>query len=253
MKSSTDIHWNTRAQTVENDLDVNTMDVFQRDYEYDLICPYITTEMDALEIGCGNGYSTSVFRKFARHVDAFDYAEDMIKRAKKVFNETNNTFFNDNILAPKNINKKYDLVLCIRVLCNLRNIDEQRLALKNLLPLMKDEGNLVLFEGFRDGFSELDIVREKIQLPKLQPAKINFYSFLKDLLPIIKENFSIQQEIHMGAYDYLTRIVYPYLVGHENIQRNTNYHEKAYSLARAYDPDSFKHLSRMRGFVLKKI
>jgi SAM-dependent methyltransferase len=252
MKSTTDIHWNTRAQTVKNDLEVNIMDIFQRNLEYDAICPFITPKMDILEIGCGNGYSTSVFRKLAKHVDSFDYSEEMIQRARKTFKETNNRFFVDNVLTPKHIDKKYDMVICVRVLINLRNLEEQRLALKNITNFIKDNGLCILVEGYKDGFEELNIIRNKVKLPKIKPAKINFYSSLKDLMPLIKRNFGITHEIHLGSYDYLTRFVYPCLVGQENVTHNTNYHEKAYSLARAYNPGSFKNLSRIRGFVLKK-
>lgn len=252
MKSSTDIHWNNRARTIEKDLEVNIMDVFQRNLEYDAICSYITPKMEILEVGCGNGYSTSIFRKLAKHVDAFDYSEDMIQRAKRAFKETNNRFFVDNVLAPKYINKKYDLVLCIRVLINLSNLDEQQLAIRNLTPFIKNGGLVIFLEGFKDGFLELNLIRDKVKLPKIEPAKINFYSSVGDLIPLLKDNFSIEQEIHLGSYDYLTRFVYPYLVGQENVKHNTNFHEKAYSLARVYNPDSFKHLSRVRGFVLKK-
>ncbi|MBI3411322.1 MAG: hypothetical protein HY040_23555 [Planctomycetes bacterium] len=57
-KTKTDHHWNTRAKTIENDIEVNIMDVFQREFEYDYVCKYLKPEMRILEVGCGNGFST---------------------------------------------------------------------------------------------------------------------------------------------------------------------------------------------------
>ena len=63
MKTQTDIHWNDRAESVERDIEVNIMDIFQRELEYDAICTYLTPEMRVLEVGCGNGFSTRRFRE----------------------------------------------------------------------------------------------------------------------------------------------------------------------------------------------
>jgi hypothetical protein len=49
MKSSTDLHWNERAARIENDIEVNIMDIFQRELEYDYVCRYLTKEMKVLE------------------------------------------------------------------------------------------------------------------------------------------------------------------------------------------------------------
>jgi predicted TPR repeat methyltransferase len=96
MKSSTDQHWNDRAASMENDIEVNIMDIFQRELEYDYVCRYLTSAMTVLEVGCGNGFSTNRFRGLVKHIDAFDYSENMIERARAKFGETNNRFIQDN-------------------------------------------------------------------------------------------------------------------------------------------------------------
>ena len=58
MKTNTDHHWNDRAASVENDEEVNIMDIFQRELEYDYVCKYLGPTMRVLEVGCGNGFST---------------------------------------------------------------------------------------------------------------------------------------------------------------------------------------------------
>lgn len=251
-KSDTDRYWNERAESVANDVEVNIMDIFQRDLEYDFVCKHLRKEMEVLETGCGNGFSTARFRDLARHVDAFDYSEEMIKRARSRVGERNNRFIHDDVLAPKVIQGTYDAVICIRVLINLRSLDEQERALSNLIRCTKINGLLILVEGFKDGFQSLDKLRSMVDLPVLEPARINFYSWESDILPRLEGVFSIEERFHLGAYDYLTRVLYPLVVGAGNAKHNTVFSEKCASLARAFNPDAFASFSRIRGFVCRR-
>ena len=252
MKSSTDLHWNERAARIENDTEINIMDIFQRELEYDYVCRYLTKEMTVLEVGCGNGFSTNRFRDLVKHVDAFDYAENMIERARQSFGETNNRFIHDNVLDPKHLASGYDTIICVRVLINLRDLSEQRKALTNLSRMGRRGGRLILVEGFTEGFDSLTRLRQQIGLPPVEPAKINFYSAVDDLLPHVQPDFEIEETFHLGAYDYLTRVLYPLIVGPENAKHNSVFSEKCQQLARAFNPDCFAELSRVRGFVLRK-
>jgi SAM-dependent methyltransferase len=251
-KRKTDVHWNERAAAVENDIEVNIKDIFQRDLEFDHILRRLTREMTVLEVGCGNGFSTNLFRERVKHIDAFDCSENMIKRARAAYGETNNRFIIDNILNPQRLDGQYDAVICIRVLINLQSVVEQHLAIQNLAQFVKFKGILILAEGFREGFEALTDLRLKIGLPAIEPAKINFYSSLKDLLPLIEQYFAIENTFHLGAYDYLTRVLYPLLVGNENVKHNTIFSERSALLAKEYNPDCFENLSRMRGYILRK-
>lgn len=251
-KSKTDLHWNKRATNIGQDIDVNTMDIFQRNLELYYISQYLKPHMHILEVGCGNGYSTSVFSSLAQHVDAFDYSEDMIKRAKSKYKEQNNRFFHDNVLSPQHIHKVYDTIICVRVLVNLQNLEEQRLAIKNLLPLIRPKGLLILVEGFKEGFVALDKLRGEVGLSPLKPAKINFYSSLNDILPKLEGQFILESKFHLGMYDYLTRIFYPLITGANNVKHNTVFSERSCQLAQRFNPDNFEQFSRVRGFVFRK-
>ena len=251
-KSTTDLHWNDRAASVANDVEVNLMDIFQREIEYDYVCRYLEPNSRILEVGCGNGFSTERFRALVEHVDAFDYAENMVERARTAFGETNNRFIHDNVLDPQHLEAEYDTVVCVRVLINLQDFEQQRLAVRNMAGLTREGGRLILAEGFTDGFDGLNGLREKVGLPPLTPASINFYSSLAELQEVLDEWFELEETFHLGAYDYLTRVMYPLQVGAENATHNTNFSERCSELARAFNPDCFEPLSRMRGLVLRR-
>jgi ubiquinone/menaquinone biosynthesis C-methylase UbiE len=252
VKSSTDLHWNQRAQSVARDVEVNIMDIFQRELEYEYICKHLTPQMNILEIGCGNGFSTERFRAIAKHVDAFDYAESMIDRAKERVGEKNNRFFTDNVLAPQNVSAQYDAVICVRVLINLRNLEEQHLALTNMSRWVKPGGLLILAEGYTEGFEALSKQREKLGMPPVVPAAINRYYPKEQVVSVIGPDFKLTEEFHLGAYDYLTRVVYPQIVGPTEAKPNTNFSEKCAELARAFNPECYRDFSRIRGHVWRK-
>lgn len=252
MKTRTDVHWNERAKSVEADVEVNIMDIFQRELEYDAICGYLSPEMRVLEVGCGNGFSTRRFRDLVSHVDAFDYAESMVERARATVGEENNRFFEDNVLAPKAFEGPYDTVICVRVLINLADLAEQKLAIRNMSAATRPGGLLILAEGFTDGFAELSRLRRAVGLQPMQPAEINFYSSIDDLRPEWEPEFDIEDEFHLGAYDYLTRVVYPKVAGEENVRHNSVFSERCVELSRAFNDGCFARFSRMRGFVLRK-
>jgi SAM-dependent methyltransferase len=252
VKTQTDIHWNERAASVADDFEVNIMDVFQRELEYDHVCRYLSSDMTVVEVGCGNGYSTRRFRELVKHVDAFDYAENMIERAKASGGETNNRFIHDNLLAPQRLSPPYDTVICVRVLINLRDLEQQLRGVDVMASLLRPGGALILVEGFRDGFHELSRLRGELGLPPVEPAAINFYSSLEDLQPALDRSFALEDRFHLGSYDFLTRVLYPLLVGPDNVRHNTSFSERCSELARVFNPDSLEHLSRVRGFFLRK-
>src|SRR5205814_1173997 len=159
MKTRTDLHWNERAASVADDFEVNIMDVFQRELEYNYVCRYLTSDMTVLEVGCGNGYSSGRFRELVKHVDAFDYAEKMIERAKATVGETNNRFIHDNLLAPEHLSPPYDTVVCVRVLINLHDLEQQLRGVEVMASMLGPGGALILVEGFRDGFGGLSDLR----------------------------------------------------------------------------------------------
>lgn len=249
--SKADSHWQTQAETIKEEAKVNIIDSYQRKLENAQICKYIKPQMSILEAGCGNGYSTNIFRKRAKWVDAFDISPEMISRANATYGEVNNHFFLDDILHPSHINRVYDVVICIRVLQNLRNLKEQRLALKNLVGFVKKGGLLILVEGFKEGFDEISKLRTKVGLPPITPARINCYSFSWDLVSVLK-GFTTENTFHLGMYDYLTRVYYPMVVGENNIIYNSVFNKQGMKLAQQCNPDYFEKYSRMKGFVWQR-
>jgi SAM-dependent methyltransferase len=144
-KSNTDRHWNDRALSESDDARVNIADTVQRDLELQFIFSQLPADAQVLEVGCGNGYVTRQLRERVRHVDAFDYAENMVARGRANYGETNNRFFHGSVLDPQACEAgAYDAAVCVRVLINLRDAGEQETALGNIARWLKPGGKLIL-------------------------------------------------------------------------------------------------------------
>lgn len=253
MKTNTDLHWSRRAKSEADDRMVNIADLAQRQVETAFILKHLAANARILEVGCGNGYLTRELRKHAGFVDAFDYSEEMIDRAKRFAGETNNRFFHDSILNPTNVARRYDQIVCVRVLINLRDLTEQQYAIEHMHRLLVSGGQLILIEGFADGFTELNRLRSEIGMEHIIPAAINTYSELGDVYNVLKPLFQIDARMHTGMFDLLTRILLPLLVGAENANGPSEFHDKIIPLATAFNPDCMALFARLHGFVLRKL
>ncbi len=252
-KSSTDFHWNERAAQEANAELVNIADVSQRELETEFLLQHVKNTDRVLEVGCGNGFLTNILRENVAYVDGFDYAENMVDQAKKNYGEKNNRFFHDNVLEPKLWQGSYDAIVCVRVLINLRDFEEQKVALNNMRKVLKPGGRLLLVEGYIDGFEELNRLRRKSGIDPLAPAKINYYSRLGEMKVFLEQNFEFQDEFHTGCFDFLTRAVYPSLVGASNATGHSDFHSKVLPIVKAYNPDQFSRLARLWGFKLIRL
>lgn len=249
-KTTTDLHWDHRARSEPDVAKVNIADTVQRDLELQFIIEHLNLSDRVLEVGCGNGYVTTQLRDRVAHVDAFDYSERMISRARELYGERNNRFFHGSVLDPKIEHASYDVAICVRVLINLRDFQEQVQALRNMAKLLKKGGRLILLEGFKEGFEELSSLRAKVGLERLRPAAINYYSNLSEFMPVIHEQFAIADTFHTGMFDFLTRVIYPALVGDRNSAEPGEFHHKIEPVVRNDAGVEFARFARLHGFVL---
>tara|TARA_R110002110_G_scaffold415562_1_gene651088 strand:+ start:59165 stop:59944 length:780 start_codon:yes stop_codon:yes gene_type:complete len=251
-KTETDLFWSARPTKEKDPQKVNISDLVQRDLETEFIISHLKATDSVLEVGCGNGFLTSLLRDKVKYIDAFDYAENMVSQAKTIYGEKNNTFFHDNIVKPQYLKKQYDVVICVRVLINLENFEQQKKAFANLLSQVKPRGKLLLLEGFIEGFDNLNRIRKDAHIDEMQPAHINYYSKKEDFTKLFENNVSIEETFHTGTFDFLTRVVYPALVGSENATTPGDFHTKIKGISKAYKSNDMMPLARLHGWSLIK-
>ena len=72
------------------------------------------------------------------------------------------------------------------------------------------------------------------------------------MVEFLEMHFEIVDQFHTGSFDFLTRVVYPTLVGSQNATGHADFHKKVLRLCENFNPDDLQPLARLRGFLLAK-
>lgn len=166
-----------------------------------------------LEIGCGNGYSTSIYAsKFSRmKIFATDFSENMLKIANKKYKKRNIRYSFWDISQPKKFPykiKSFDLIFSQRVIQNLPSWNIQKIVIKNLLGMLNEKGVLILMECAKDGVKQVNNFRRVLGQDKLKGIIPWHNKFLEDKKMKKKfENNLIEISHFASTYMFLTRII----------------------------------------------
>ncbi|MEO5378862.1 MAG: class I SAM-dependent methyltransferase [Magnetococcus sp. DMHC-6] len=249
-------YWNQRAITFQDDPDKAThQDLFQKKLELDFLDKHLSSEMNVLEVGCGNGFITEHISKYIKKVDAFDQSEGMIDLAKKRLSGRNNiNLFINSLPVPNEelFDSEYDAVFSIRVLINIIDDDHRKKAIQWMANKVKTGGKLILMEGSADGLDAINAVRTTMGIDTLATPYYNINLRRYDIFQSIPKNFNLKHDHGFGIYDLITRILYPMLNKDNILQYNTNLHEAAHLLNMSIPGDKLNELSRMTCMVFEK-
>jgi SAM-dependent methyltransferase len=253
VKTQTDEHWNERARGIDDAASVNIEDVYQRDLELEFVCSRLTGNERLLEVGCGNGFNTTRYRDHVVSIDAFDFSEDMISRAKRDHPDPKIRYYQASVLDPSAAPAgTFDAVVCIRTLINLADLAAQRASIENLFFWLRPGGLLVLIEGFTDGFQTLGELRQSLGLPMLVPASINSYCAVAEIQDLLDGGGEVVATFHTGTWDVLTRVVLPLIAGPENVHGVGPFHSALLDVAHMLGNDRTEELARERGWAIRR-
>ncbi len=139
-----------------------------------------------LDVGCGNGFTLRMLAEFARGRALVDRLEllgveknpDLHDLAVKMNEGLPVAIQKGDILLADTLafgQASIDVCISQRVLINLLNAEHQKLALANLVDLVKPGGYLLLIECFQDGMDNLNAARNEFGLEPNLPAIHNLY------------------------------------------------------------------------------
>ncbi len=219
-------YWDEQASVFkESDL-ATAPDTYYRRLEIDRISECLRDGKSALDIGCGNGYSTIKFAERNPNINiiGLDYSEQMIKYAKKYLAKKKPgiknriDFIVGDVLNLSNlVGRKFDFVVSERCLINLENWAQQKKALLEIKKVLKQNGRIILCENVREGLARLNKLRHSLAL---QPIKIrwhNYYMPEKQLFDFAARNFAVIKTENIGSLYYIiSRVVYAKLCALEN-------------------------------------
>lgn len=250
--------WDSRAAKQDTaPSSVTHRDIWQRWLEIEMICRYLRKKDRVLDVGCGNGYSTRIFSGLCREVIGIDYSEAMIVRAReenprgKKSSGKSPEFHQCDILELNQaMFGSFDAAVSERCLINLADFEKQKQAIANIASVLKPGGRFIFVEGSAEGRNRLNMLRKKSGL-KAMPRVWHNIDFREDeTLRYMKRFFSVEDRVHFGMFDFLSRVVHPLIVSPDEPQYDARINEVAARLA--LDLQEFGEVSRVLFLVLRK-
>ena len=248
-----------RAKASMEDYATST-DIQLRELEISAIGKYLSGDVDALDLGCGNGYSIVRWAKMCSgRFTGIDICPELIhyahmKASTEPFKDRVN-FMLGNVLKLNFAAETFDVVISERCLFNLPSRNAQWQALKEIHRVLRRGGIYLMFEGTLDGLSRLNKVRSHVGLPPIPHiSESNFFSLKFDegeLEGKLAPYFEIVAKEYFGTYYLISRVLHPLLVAPEPPQFDSQINLIARKIAEII-PDTGQ-LGHCVLYVLRKI
>ena len=209
---------------------------------------------DLLDVGCGNGYTLSCIcdKLTSIHAEGVEYNDNLREIAKNRFSKGEVFIYKGDIRSSTSLpKKKYDVLLCQRVLINILDRADQKIALENLLDLVKHEGLLIFIESFLSGLDALNAARKEFELEATPAAYHNLY--LEDdffVYPQLKQLFFFPENIFSTHY-FISRVFHASYTASLNKEGKKNSHFVSF-FSQAL-PDAIGNFSPLRFLTFQKI
>lgn len=210
-------------------------DAITRRIETDAIVGFVrlatsSKDLAIADVGCGNGYTLA---ELAQHfpdarLTGFEQNAAMRSIAEKRFSGSGVRVFPGDIRNSKFVNgQQFDCIVCQRVLINLLDPRDQKMALDNLVAATKLGGRLIFIEAFTSGLARLNTAREEFGLPPLPAAEHNVYlpdDFFVDasLAPFSSPDWHVSPN-ELSTHYFVSRVLHPALLGARPFVRNSEF------------------------------
>lgn len=171
----------------------------------------ISSNLMLADFGCGDGFDTQVFSKYASKSVGFDYSHEMLSRASQ--RQSVELKFQHLDLLSEDVPGTYDAVISKRFIINLGEWSIQSKCINKIAKAVLPGGFYFMLECYKQGLNNLNSHRNKVGLPLLAEPYHNTYLDYDETLDLLSENFSVIEVIDFSTYFYLTRCLSPYIAG----------------------------------------
>ena len=252
-------HYASQAREHGDDMTSTMADRRTRELETqfirDAVKKYGSDTMTICDVGCGNGYTLSEIMKIAPNAKMFG-----IEFTPELRQIAENRFDDEEVcsISPGDVRREFadeeafDIIICQRVLINLLNIEDQQIALKNIIGSLKTGGVLILIEAFWSGLNLLNEARSEFDLDALPPAFHNLYMDEATILSEKQIKIIEDPEIigdFLSTHYFVTRVVHPLFLGEKPFVRNSHF-VRFFSEALLPNVGCY---SPVRGLLLRKV
>jgi len=227
-----------------------SVDIFETNY----ISSQISKNKKILDVGCGNGIFLKRLLKIKKYKEAtgIDFSGGMIKAAKRL--NLSNTVFRivdiTNNSSLKKINEKFDVIVTKRALINISSHKRQLKILDYLGNFLKKGGKILCCENSRDSLKNINKVRKKIKLKKIDEPWHNTYFDDAKLKRYKFKNLKLHK-VHEFAstFYFLSRIVNALVTKKEN---KSSFNKSINEVGMQLDQDLIKGFSQNIIYELRR-
>lgn len=188
------------------------------------------------DIGCGNGHTLDVVSKMFPHVMflGFDKTPEFLELAEQRFIDRPNVFIQKGDIRERGFTapSSVDVIISQRVLINILDESDQKLALDNIIRAMRNissdrcAGSGIFIESFKRPLEALNHARKQHDLEEIASQYHNLYldeNFfdIPSLQRLHFEQESLQENLFSTHY-FLGRVIYPLFRSDKSISRNSD-------------------------------
>lgn len=252
-------HWEQVGRDFPMDSAVTptSRDPYLGQLERENIIEWLRDHHVCLEVGCGDASHTVHYAQRVKQLTAIDVAESLVDIARKRLDAARlrnivlraGSVLDIETQFPK---QSFDCVISQRCLINLPTWEHQSRAIAEIHDLLRDDGVLLLTEGFHENLANLNRLRKQFSLAEIKVVDYNrnlpgaaFESF-------VRERFDIVERRHYGAYLLLSRVYHPLVVSPEEPRHGSAFNRVAMNLARAVAMPDLEKYSYNLFYVLRK-
>ena len=204
--------WKSRVENSENT--VCTNDAQLDLLEEDQIIKRIKNDKSILEVGCGNGKLLDRLQKkiAIKSYYGTDFVQELIDKAnKKYFKYKNVNFdcFDMSTVSDKSFDKKFDYIISKRAIQNILSAKIQLKIIDNLGLHLRKSGKVILVESSSNAQKNINEMRKKYGLKKINPPFHNLFLNEKKLKSYKFKNVKLTEVDNFASnFYFITRVIY---------------------------------------------
>ncbi len=190
-----------------------------------------------MDVGCGNGYTLDVLsNKYPdQNYVGIEKSDELRSLASSRFVENNNVKIFEGDIRDKDFAKTItaDILISQRVLVNLLEKDDQKLALHNIINAVnspnswRSGGTLLFVECFLSPLARLNDARSEFDLQPISPAHHNLYLpddfFEIPRLKPLQTDRLFTPPHFLSTHYYVTRVLHPIFTHDKPFKRNSEF------------------------------
>ena len=243
------------------DYNTTASDYQLRELEIDTGSDYMYDGCKVLDAGCGLGYAPIQYASRKKvEVHGLDYAENMIKTAKELFDKNHPRlkgsvhFVHGSVADIPYPDNTFDVVTTSRCLMALLDWELQKKALQEIHRVLKPGGVYVFMEGTHEGLERLNSMRQKFGLDAIAADGKDRLLTLKfnelELLEYCKAFYEHETTKRFGMYYFITRVIQPLLVAPDKPSYDHKINKVAREICKLF-PD-YGGLGHLVAFIFRK-